>query len=424
MIGANIIRTFFSRSGTAAINLVVVIMSARLLGDEGMGMISLLILTVTINALFVGLWGGAGLVYLTPRHPVKNLLLIGYLWSVIASLMVVWVFQHFKLFPAVFGGQVYLLTIVNSFAGINMYVLLGKEKIKSHNIITFFQSLLLLLAILFQFYVVGFVEVRAYLWALYVSFGFVWIGSSVVLLNAKPTNVKKSIKDTLKHTFSYSLMLQTGSAVQLLNYRFSYYVIDFFLGTAMLGRFSVAVQVAEGIWILGKSFGLVLYSRVSNQSNIKEAINTSVPLIKIAVLFTFVSTVVIVLLPSSVFTFLFGSDFSHIHHILLLLGPGIVFVSATMLFSAFFSGVGMIKINTVGSIIGLVSTLLMSVWMIYFYGLMGAAIATSFSYLSSLIYAQYHFKKMSGRGIGIYRITRSDLHQLKGLLKGLLGKNQ
>jgi O-antigen/teichoic acid export membrane protein len=306
MLGTNIIRTFFSRSGTAVINLIVVIMSARLLGDEGMGMISLLILAVTINALFVGLWGGAGLVYLTPRHMVKNLLIIGYAWSIIASLSVIWVFQYFELFPAYFGNHVYLLVIINSFASINMYIILGKEKIKTHNIITFLQSLLLLLAILFQFFIISFVEVSAYLWALYLSFGFVWLSSSVVLLNSKSNTVKKSFKETLTQTFSYSLVLQAGSGVQLLNYRFSYYIIDFFLGTAMLGRFSVAVQVAEGILILGKSFGLVLYSRVSNIESIKEAIKTSIPLLKLTAYATFVGTIIILLLPSSFFIYLFG----------------------------------------------------------------------------------------------------------------------
>jgi O-antigen/teichoic acid export membrane protein len=234
--------------------------------------------------------------------------------------------------------------------------------------------------------------------------------------------VKKSFKETLTQTFSYSLVLQAGSGVQLLNYRFSYYIIDFFLGTAMLGRFSVAVQVAEGILILGKSFGLVLYSRVSNIESIKEAIKTSIPLLKLTAYATFVGTIIILLLPSSFFIYLFGQDFSHVHEILMYLSPGIVFVSATMLFSAFFSGVGMIKINTQGSIIGLISTLLLSVWMIYYYGLKGAAIATSLSYMSSLAYAQYHFRKVSGLGLDIYRISSSDFQQIKLLIKGLFSK--
>jgi len=422
MIGANIIRTFFSRSGTAVINLVVVIMSARLLGDVGMGMISLLVLTVTLNALFVGLFAGAGLIYLTSRHPVKNLLIIGYLWSVIASLIVVFIFQYFTLFPAYFGNDVYLLVIINSFGNINMYILLGRQRIKAHNVITFIQSLLLLLAILFQFYIISFIEVGAYLWALYVSFTFVWLSSTIMMLNSKSNGLQKSIKETIKHTYNYSLILQTGSGVQLLNNRLSYYIIDYMLGTAMLGRFSVAVQVAEGILILAKSFGLVLYSSASNIVNIKEAIKTSIPLFKIAAYATIAATVVILLLPSSFFSSLFGKDFSHIHEVLLFLAPGIVFVSATMLFSSFFAGVGMIKINTNGSIIGLISTVLLSIWMVYYFGLMGAAIATSLSYLSSLVYAQYHFKKVSGLGLSIYKISSSDIHHLYSIRKKYINK--
>ncbi len=424
MIGVNIIRTFFSRSGTAVINLIIVIMSARLLGDDGMGMISLLILAITINALFVGIWGGAGLVYLTPRHPLKNLLIVGYIWSAIASVLVVWVFHYFNLYPAHFGNNIYLLAIINSFASINMYLLLGKEKIKFHNIITFVQSLLLLLSILFQFFIIKFIDVDAYLWALYVSFGFVFVSSSVALLTIKSSGIQKSIMETLRHTFSYSLVLQTGSGVQLLNYRLSYYIIDYFLGTAMLGRFSVAVQLAEGIWILGKSFGLVLYSRVSNQSSIKDSIRTTIPLVKMTFVATIIATSIILLLPSGFFTALFGRDFSHVHEILLFLGPGIVFVSATMLFSSFFSGVGMIKINTKGSLIGLISTLLISIWMIYFFGLTGAAIATSLTYFASFAYSLFHFNKLSSVGLDIFKVTKSDVIRLINLLKGLFSKKQ
>lgn len=422
MLGANIIRTFFSRSGTAVINLIVVVICARLLGDEGMGMISLLILTITINTLIVGLWGGAGLVYLTPRNPVKNLLVIGYSWSVIASLVVVWIIQYFKLFPGEFGNNIYLLAIISSFAGINMYILLGKEKIKTHNILTFLQSIFLLSAISVQFYIIDFINVNAYLWALYVSFGFVWISSSVALMNVKSTIIQKTFTETFQETFDYSKLVQAGSGMQLVNYRFSYYIIDYFLGTAMLGRFSVAVQVVEGIWILGKSFGLVLYSKVSNVADNDESVKISLPLIKIAVFGTLLATVIILLLPPDFFTFLFGQDFSGIHEILLFLAPGIIFVSATMLFSSFFSGIGLVKINTMGSFIGLISTLILVIWMVYLYGLTGAAIATSLSYLTSFIYAQYKFKKISGLGFEIYKLSLSDWQQISKILKGLFRK--
>lgn len=424
MIGANIIRTFFSRSGTAVINLIVVVICARLLGDVGMGMISLLILTITINTLVVGLWGGAGLVYLTPRNPVKNLLIIGYSWSVIASIVVVWIMQYFKLYPPEFGNNIFLLAIISSFVGINMYILLGKEKIKTHNILTFLQSIFLLSAISVQFYLIDFIDVNAYLWALYVSFGFVWISSSVVLMKVKSTKVEKTFTETVQETFDYSKLVQAGSGMQLVNYRFSYYIIDYFLGKAMLGQFSVAVQVVEGIWILGKSFGLVLYSKISNVDDVRESVKISLPLIKISVFGTLFATVIILLLPSGFFTLLFGKDFSGINEILLFLAPGIVFVSATMLYSSFFSGIGLVKINTMGSFIGLVSTLILVVWMVYLYGLIGAAIATSLSYLSSFIYSQYQFKKISGLGFEIYKLRLNDWQQIVKLLKGFFSKEQ
>jgi O-antigen/teichoic acid export membrane protein len=424
LISANIIRTFFSRSGSVVINFFVVVISARLLGDEGIGNISLLILAITINALFVGLWGGAGLVYLTPRHSTKNLLLIAYSWSVIATIIVVWVLSYFELVPAVFGSHVFVLAILSAFGAVNMYVILGRERVRTHNILTFFQSVSLLVSLLVLFFIVDFIDVRAYMWSLYVSFGFVWVGSSIVLLRISPVKVQKSFSETVKQTFSYSVLTQSASAMQLMNYRFSYYVIDYFFGTATLGQFSVAVQLAEGIWILGKSLGLVLYSKLSNVYHQKEAVKLTVLFIKISVFATIAATAVILLLPQLFFTFLFGPDFTGIQELLMYLAPGIIFVSATMVFSSFFSGTGLIKINTIGSLIGLISTIVLVVWMVYLYGLKGAAIATSLSYMSSFIYANYQFKKISGLGMEIYWISSSNWQQIRKLFSGLFGKDQ
>ena len=69
----NVLGTILTRMITALLTLAVVVMNARFLGAEKVGVISLVILAVTIVQMVNNFVGGASLVYLVPRTPLLKL---------------------------------------------------------------------------------------------------------------------------------------------------------------------------------------------------------------------------------------------------------------------------------------------------------------------------------------------------------------
>ena len=61
----------------------------------------------------------------------------------------------------------------------------------------------------------------------------------------------------------------------------------------------------------------------------------------------------------------------------------------------FFSGTGRQKINTINTFIGLIFTVGLGLWLIPQYGVQGAAISASVSYLSMFLFIAYQLKSKS-----------------------------
>jgi len=90
--------------------------------------------------------------------------------------------------------------------------------------------------------------------------------------------------------------------------------------------------------------------------------------------------ILLLLLPSSFFIFIFGSQFSDIRLVLLSLSAGIVMFSLSVVISPYFSGTGRPHINTAAAVLGLALTLGFGFLLIPRMGLAGAGITSCISY--------------------------------------------
>src|ERR1700752_3343640 len=63
-----IIQTIFSKGIISIINFLVVLITARYLGSDGRGTISIMFLNITVILLFNDIIGGSSLVYLTSKR--------------------------------------------------------------------------------------------------------------------------------------------------------------------------------------------------------------------------------------------------------------------------------------------------------------------------------------------------------------------
>ena len=413
----SIVHTFTTRFAGALISFLVVWLTARFLGAEIRGEISLLMLNITIITLINNVFGGPAMVFLVPRYKLFRLLITGYIWILFSSFvmsMLIYYLNHVSLqyLPALF-----LLSLISSYLTFNLNLLLGLEKIKQNNFIYLTQLLFLILPLAGFIFFLNIKTFTVFIYSLYISYGLAFIISFISIAGKISQWNFKGLKDVIKNTFKHGFLIQLASVIQLLNYRYSYYIIESLKGTASLGVYSVAISIAEAVWLISKSISMVQYSKISNLKNPVYAQKITINMFKLSLVASALAIFILLLLPASFYSFVFGKAFTDIKPVILYLSPGILFLALSTIFTHYFSGLGKNHINTIASSIGLVFTIVFCLWLIPIYGIAGAAAATSFSYFSSLLYLSYQFVYRQKVSLSAFNFTRKDLSMIRSYIK-------
>lgn len=400
MVG-KIFNTFSIKFASAICNFLIAIIVSRYLGAIGKGEQSIVLTTISFILIFVNIAGGATLVYLTPRYKINHLLFISYIWSIFTAIVFYIILYFSKIVSSDFVGHICLLSLINSYAAINSNILLGKEKVNASNWVNFLQPIFTLFALFFFFIFIKKNDVTAYIYSLYMAYLISFLLSVILLMKNKKSKLVQysNWKITLFAMFSIGFLNQLSHITSMLNARLSYYLLEKYKGADQLGIYSNGVSLIEAVWMVSGSMAMVQYAKIVNSSDKKYSQQLTADLTKISLLLSLGMIIIMVLLPSGFYSFVFGKEFANINRIMLCLAPGVVLYSFSLLIGHYFSGTGKIYINTITTSLGLVITLLLSFWVIPKWGFYGAAIVTSISYLFTSMVVVYYFKKESGMGI-------------------------
>jgi len=397
---ANLLNTVGTRSLSMLLNFLLVIASTHLLGADGRGVIGIFIATYSMIMMFIQFIGGSPIIYLSNKHSYGHLLFPSYIWSLIVGGFAYGVLCLYPALDEDYQVHICLIAILHSLWMVNSFVLMGKERVKDHNLLQLLYILFLMVGFI-SIYSLAFSSVYAYIYALYIANVIVLVLSVILVIpdwRSSLINVEASFSQTLKKLLSLGFWAQSANLLQFLNYRLSYFILISYVSIGNIGIYSAAIQVGEALWIIAKSFSLVLYARVSNEADEQKAQNISLILAKFSFIFTTFLCILILLIPDSLFQVIFGDDFIGISKLLLYLFPGISAFGFSILISSYFSGIGKFYINTLSSFIGLIITIIACYLLIPVYGTTGAAIATSFSYCTSalfLVICFIRFRKIS-----------------------------
>jgi O-antigen/teichoic acid export membrane protein len=390
--------TFSSRLFITCINFIVILLTARYLGAEGRGVISLIILGITINLLVSNIFGGSAISYLAVRVQVYKLVAPAYTWAVISSFLITSILITIKLIPAVYAPHLFFLSVLQSFYNVHLNLLIGKGHIKEHNLVNSLQVAVLVLLLCFLLFVLQQRTVYSYLIALYCSLGFSFFLSLFFLRDEVKMFPIRDGLDQWKRILSNGYIIQIANIAQLLNYRLSYYLLDHFTnadegGKKIVGVYSTAVAIAEAVWLIGRSMGLVQYTKIVKGEDDNNAINLSLRFGKISFLLTIVILLPVIILPSGFYKMLFGNDFGNIQEILLYLSPGILSFGMALMYSNYFAGLGLNTVNLKGSLTGLAISISAGIFLVPEFGMRGAAITASLSYIATSLYLWISFTK-------------------------------
>lgn len=426
----NILTTSIVRLINAIISFCIVLICTNQLGSAIYGEIGLLILLITLIIIPNDLIAGASIIYFSSRYKTLQIVVPAYIWSIIIMFLSGIIFYFISFFPSLYNTiipenlavHVLFLALLNSFSAIHQSLLIGHEKIKSYNEVFFIQFILQISALTCFIFIFEIKTIFAYVYSLYVSYFCTWI---IGIIKTKSLFEKVSLKGTwtrVKEFMNYGILIQLANLVQLGNRRFSFYVVKPYLGLSTLGVYNAAIQLTEALRIISQSIALVQYSRISNCHNEKYAVELTVKLMKFTVIITFIALLVLLVIPSSVYTWLFGSDFHSVKSVIIWLSPGVIFLSINAIFSHFFSGIGLPQHNTIASGIGFVIFLSICFILIPNFGLIGAAATTSISYFGIIIYQIIIFFKRTKIPVKSFLVKKSDFQIINEIKKEFKSK--
>lgn len=419
-----IVGTFFTRIIVMMVMLVVVVINTNTFGAEGTGTIALVVLGLTILQLLSNMVGGGAIVYLVPRKSFSQILVLTYAWSLLSNIAGTAALFYLRLIPDGFEWQLFILSVINSLYFINTTLMQGKDNIRLYNLYHLFQTATLIVGFLAvlgaAIYLDRPVHVDLYIFALTLSYLVPLLCSfGFIKKNVNRFNMS-GLWDLLKEMFQLGFWVQLANLAQLMNYRLNYYFIEYFAGRKPLGIFELGTKLSEAVWVFPKSMALVQYAKLSNTPDQVYAKKLTTSFFKMVLLFSLVAVIILLVIPSGVFAFVFGPEFIEVKKVIYALAPGIVFLSCLTIFSHHFSGFGLYWINTVSSLLGLVVTLVLGIILIpeavksgYMEALQTAGIITSLSYLSSFIFSAVFFFKKTDATWKDFLFGKSDYRLLK-----------
>lgn len=179
---------------------------------------------------------------------------------------------------------------------------------------------------------------------------------------------------------SYGARGQVGGLMTLVNLRLDFAILGALAGPAVLGVYAVASKFAELLRLPGTAVTWVLYPRFAAGSG-DEVSRHARRLVRPVLLATAAAAIPVALLVAPVTHLLYGAEFVDAIGQARVLLVGMLLAGGAGVASGFLFGRGRPGLNSLAMAVGLVLTVVLDVLLIPRHGAMGAAVASTISYL-------------------------------------------
>ena len=427
-----VLGTISTRIICVIISFALMIINSRSFGPQGVGSIGLFVLGISILQILTSLLGSSSLVYMLPKYNPFQIVFIAHLSSLCINIIGGIIMLACGLVPMEYAFWFIIATICVSVLSTNSSILLSKEKIAWFNVSALLQMILLIVFTLFLIVYSQQLKELSYIIAYTVSYFIVALLTIFPSLKGMVYSGWNGIKKLIVNLAKYGIIIQITNLAQMLNYRLNYYIIEFCAGRAPLGIFDNSTKVAESIWILPKSLSSLEYAIVANRNEEQDYIKRiTLSFVKLSLICSFISIIIILCLPPSVFTFILGPGFEEIKPVLCFLAPGVFLFSSNIIISHYFSGLGKFSVNCIASFIGLGITAILGLSLIpwfktmpYMHTLMLMSVITSIAYACSFGYTLIQFCLHAQVKLAHFIVNKQDIQLLKQAIKYRLRHDQ
>jgi len=200
--------------------------------------------------------------------------------------------------------------------------------------------------------------------------------------------------NVMSKTLSLGLRGYVGNVLQFFNYRLDLFIINFFVGGAAAGTYTVSVAMAELLWYLPRAVGFVIFPKSSATRS--EIMNIYTPRIFAATLgITLLGGIGLALVGPWLIGLVYGPEFSPAYWPLLALLPGVILLGGGKVLTNEIAGRGYIHYNSINAGLSLIITLTLDLLLIPRWGIMGAAVASSVAYATTFFTAIIFYARVS-----------------------------
>jgi O-antigen/teichoic acid export membrane protein len=407
------------------LGIATTIVIARVLGPEGKGAYSLILLVPTLLGLLGNLGLGMANTYFggSGKHD----------WTKLASNSLVSAVGLGILLAA--GFLAYLHVVQPSFLEdipprclvlaalvipvtlLSLYftsILLGQNRIKEYNLVYLAQSggsavLVLLVLVVAKGGVFG--AIAAWAAATLVATVF------AILLVRRTTDIRWSFhRELFEESVKFGVKGYLGNAIQFLNYRLDMLLVALFMNTTFVGYYSISVAMAEALWYFPGTVGTVLFARTPGMK--AEDANRSTPRICRNTLFlTAIGGLLLFALGRYIILLLFGAAFLPALKPLWILLPGVVALSIPKVLSPEILGRGKPIVGTIAAGVSLAVNVPLNILLIPRMGISGAALASTICYTVGAIVVLAMFLRISKNSwVDTLLLKREDLRIYRSAL--------
>jgi O-antigen/teichoic acid export membrane protein len=210
------------------------------------------------------------------------------------------------------------------------------------------------------------------------------------------TGFQVSTTRSWRQDWSFVMTIGVTNVISLLNYRASLFLVEHFQGLSDVGTYSVAVTVAELLWLLSSSVTVSAYARIGHPDR-QQAAAMTVRAVRINVITTLLAAPLLLLGAWWGLPWVMGEEYAASLWPLVCLLPGVAAYAAASSLSAFYTN-HLGKPHLSGGIAGL--SLLVSfglgVLLVPWWGTVGAAVSSSVGYIVAIVVAYAVFLRHAG----------------------------
>lgn len=409
-----VIQSLFTKGSVAVVNFLILIVTSKYLGISTRGDIGIIMLNLAIIQMINEIYTGYSLVHFIAKYNINKIYLNGLAFTLISTMITNGALFFLHKQAGEYAWLFYIVSIIVILNTFNCVIILAKEYYRMYNFLSFLQPVLLLAGIFVFTNVYGNYTFDSYVWPLIISFTISFVISSYFVIIYILKGDQKQEFD-ITGIIKNGLYCQAAGVMFILSVRLSYYLLK---TRSDVGLYSTSSSLIEAVLIITNAVTPILLSRVAIQGKTNDSIRLTLVFAKLCFVISILAIVVVYFLPIQVFTYLLGDTFAQSKHIMLLLSPGIVFLSFSGIVSHYFSGIGNIKMVSFYNAFGFVTTIILAPILINKYGITGAAITTNAASFITFVVSLIVFLKFTGTSFSSLFDFKNDIKELKSVFSG------